>query len=92
MFEIFYNKKKSWQIRCWHLSKNSKHKLYTHNVYTNSWLEHVNFMIMVASGVTSGTERKDGIVKGYKELSIIPVMFYFLKNNSEANITNVNIW
>lgn len=36
-------------------------------------------MIMVASGVTSGTEREDGIVKGYKEFSIIPVMFYFLK-------------
>lgn len=36
-------------------------------------------MIMVASGVTSGTEREDGIVKGYKEFSIIPVMLYFLK-------------
>lgn len=36
-------------------------------------------MIMVASGITSGTEREDGIVKGCKEFSIIPVMLYFLK-------------
>ena len=35
----------------------------------------------------SGPERKDGIVDGYKEASIISLTFYFLKKY-EANMAN----
>ena len=44
-----------------------------------------------ASGVMYGPERKDGIMDGYKEASILSVMFYVLKR-SEANLANDNIY
>ena len=44
-----------------------------------------------ASSVMYGPERKDGIMDGYKQASIISVIFYVLKK-SEANLANDNIY
>ena len=53
--------------------------------------EHINFTMRFASSVMYGPERKDGIMDGYKQASIISVIFYVLKK-SEANLANDNIY